>query len=103
MFILIRTVCYKWQVHLESTHDATPPECVTENDFSYFSTKTYVVGTQNNHLDEHQKHMFKLMNKKIITILHQFFFCVTGTMVAQKFQFCMPEEFFPTKIGLFGF
>ena len=30
---------------------------------------TYVVGTQKNHLNEHPKHMFKLMNKKIITIL----------------------------------
>ena len=27
-------------------------ECVTENYFSYFSTKTYVVGTQKNRLDE---------------------------------------------------
>ena len=27
-------------------------EWVTESYFSYFSTKTYVVGNQNNHLDE---------------------------------------------------
>ena len=27
-------------------------ECVTEKQFSYFSTKTYVVGTQKNRLDE---------------------------------------------------
>ena len=27
-------------------------QCVTENCFSYFSTKTYVVGTQKNRLDE---------------------------------------------------
>ena len=27
-------------------------ECVPENYFSYFSTKTYVVGTQKNRLDE---------------------------------------------------
>ena len=26
--------------------------CVTENDFPYFSAKTYVVGTQKNRLDE---------------------------------------------------
>ena len=26
-------------------------KCVTENYFSYFSTKTYVVGTQKNRLD----------------------------------------------------
>ena len=45
--------------------------------FSYFSTKTYVVGTLKNRLDEtvlmstpkHPKHMFKLMGKKIITSL----------------------------------
>ena len=40
-----------------------------ENYFSYFSTKTCVVGTQKNRLDEHPKHMLKLMGKKIITIL----------------------------------
>ena len=27
-------------------------ECVTENYFSYFSTKTYVVGTKKTHLNE---------------------------------------------------
>ena len=27
-------------------------ECVTKNYFSYFSTKTYVVGTQKNRLNE---------------------------------------------------
>ena len=49
-----------------------------ENYFLYFSSKTYVVGTQKNHLIyrlnetdwdgsfEHQRHMFKLMGKKII-------------------------------------
>ena len=42
--------------------------------FYYFSTKTYVVGTQKNRLNEtvlfeHPKHMFKQMDKKIITIL----------------------------------
>ena len=40
---------------------------VIENEFSYLSTKIYVVGTQKNHLDEHPKHMFKLMGKKITT------------------------------------
>ena len=29
--------------------------------FSYFSTKTYVVGTQKNRLNEHPKHMLKLV------------------------------------------
>ena len=44
-----------------------------ENYFSYFSTKTYIVGTQKNRLNEkvpheHPKHMFILMDKKIIAI-----------------------------------
>ena len=47
---------------------------ISENCFSYFSTKTYVVGTQKNHLNEtfffeHTKHMFRLMGKKKMTIL----------------------------------
>ena len=33
--------------------------------FSYFSTKTYVVGTQKKRLNEHPKHELKRMNKKI--------------------------------------
>ena len=37
--------------------------------FSYFSTKTYVVGTQKNGFIEHPKHKFNLMGKKIVTIL----------------------------------
>ena len=37
--------------------------------FSYFSTKTYGVGTQKNR----SKHMFKLMGKKIIAILRYSF------------------------------
>ena len=58
----------------------------TEIYFSYFSIKTYVVGTQRNRLDdrdgsfEHPKHiMFKLMDKKIMAILRKFF-CLTGPM-----------------------
>ena len=40
----------------------------------YFLSKTYVVGTQKNRLNEtvllgHPNHMFNLMSKKIITIL----------------------------------
>ena len=42
-------------------------ERVTENYFSYFSTKTYVVGTQKNCSFEHPKHIFKRMDKKILT------------------------------------
>ena len=41
-----------------------------DNNFSYLSAKSYVVGTQKNHLNEHKKHMFKMTGKKIITILH---------------------------------
>ena len=38
---------------------------------SYSSIKTYVVGTQKKDSSfEHPKHMFKLMDMKIITILH---------------------------------
>ena len=29
-----------------------PPECITENHCSYFSTKTYVMGSQKKHLNE---------------------------------------------------
>ena len=36
---------------------------------SLFLNKTYVVGTQKNRLDEHPKHMLKIMGKKIFTIL----------------------------------
>ena len=37
----------------ESRVDEQAPRIrVTENYFSYFSTKTYVVGTQKNHLDD---------------------------------------------------
>ena len=44
-------------------------ECITEQQFSYFLTKTYVVGTQKKRLNEHIKHMLKTMGKKIFTIL----------------------------------
>ena len=41
--------------------------------FSYFSTKTYVVGTQKNHLNEtvllSTQNMFKFIGKKIIPVL----------------------------------
>ena len=45
-------------------------ESVMENYFSHFSAKTYVVGTKINGLNEHQIHLFKMMDKKIITNLH---------------------------------
>ena len=49
-------------------------KCVIKNIFSYFSSKTYVVGTHKNRLDETvllstQNKMFKMMGKKIFTIL----------------------------------
>ena len=52
-------------------NQASREECVWENYFLYFSFKTYGVGTQKNRDGsfEHPKHMFKLMGKKIITIL----------------------------------
>ena len=45
--------------------------CTSKHLFCYFSTKTYVVGAQKNHLTEtvlfeYPKHMFKQMDKKII-------------------------------------
>ena len=56
------------------THKIKTLECVTDKYFSYFSTKTYVVGTQKNRLNEtfffeHPKQMLKIMGKKIFTIL----------------------------------
>ena len=48
-------------------------ECVLENYFSYFSTKTYVVVLKRTFsmglFFEHPKNMFKLMDKEIIAIL----------------------------------
>ena len=61
-------------------------ECENENYFSYFSTKTYDLGTQINQLSEmallitqntgddsfqHQKHMLKLRSKKYFQIYAQ--------------------------------
>ena len=53
--------------------------------FSYFLSKTYVVGTQKNRLNEtvllkHPKHIFKLTDKKII-VFYAEKFCLTGPMV----------------------
>ena len=35
-----------------SVNQASRKECIIENYFSYFSTKTYVVGAQKNHFNE---------------------------------------------------
>ena len=57
-----------------------PLECVTENHFSYFSTKSYVVGTRWDSSFEHPKHMFKLMDKKKNRNFTLNTFCLTGPM-----------------------
>ena len=90
--IIFRNTCYQCQKSLDpdqDLHSVGPdlgPNCLqrlsadnnqirvcNENYFSYFSTKTYVVGTQKNRLNdgsfEHPKHMFKTMDKEIIAIL----------------------------------
>ena len=64
-FIWVFTVCQS--THLRVTR-RPPDKSVLENYFSYFSTKTYVVGTQKKLSQwdgsfEHTKHMFKLMGK----------------------------------------
>ena len=38
---------------------------------------------------EHPKHMFKLMEKKIIAIVHNFFFGLTGPMLSINFMYCI--------------
>ena len=72
-------------------------ECTTENLFSYFSTKTYVVGTQKNRLNETvllstQKHMFKLMDKKTITFLCSKIFLNWPYVPSLINPHCMHEE-----------
>ena len=57
-------------------------ECVTKYYFSYFSTKTYVVGSQKNRLNEtfeHPKHMLKLMGKKYLQVYAKIF-CLSKDM-----------------------
>ena len=60
--------------------------------FSYFSTKTYVVGTQKNCLNEavleHPKHMLKNMGKKIFTVLVTLFVFVKLNLCFQYVMFC---------------
>ena len=48
-------------------------ECVTIKMFSYFSTKTYVVGTQKNRLVEMVLLSTQNIGKEIFTILHFFY------------------------------
>ena len=50
---------------------------VPKNYFLYFSTKTYVLGTHKEPSHrEHQKHMLKLMDKKISTFLSSIFLLI---------------------------
>ena len=46
--------CYWYVFYLLNKIQDFSLECVTEQLFSYFSTKTYVVGTQKNRLNEEQ-------------------------------------------------
>ena len=60
---------------ISKTANLPPGKLAYLDYFSYFSTKTCVVGTQKNLLNEtrsfeHPKHMFKLMSEKRITILY---------------------------------
>ena len=61
-------------IYISCSLYTAPQECVPKNQFSYFSTKIYVVGTKKNRLIETvllstQKHMLKLIGKNIFTIL----------------------------------
>ena len=55
LFLIITAVDFRWVNRGEAETDF----------FSYFSAKTYVVGTQK----KHPKHMFKLIDKEKMTIL----------------------------------
>ena len=67
-------------------------KCVLQNYFLYFSCKTHVVGTQRTvsmrGSFEHPKHMFKLMGKKIVTIL-RYKISFSGSM---KMGYAGPSE-----------
>ena len=63
-------MCHTRHVNLEDMPcaQASRYECVTEDLFSYFSPKNYVVGTQRNYLGE-MVLLSWVMDKKIMTIL----------------------------------
>ena len=73
MFLKNKNIIFKIRRSKVTDYAALIAKCVTENYFSYFSTKTYVVGTQKTRLNEtvllSTKNMFKVMGKKIMTIL----------------------------------
>ena len=52
MFPNIAYMDHQTRVNLIGLETGPRIECVTENYFCYFSTKTYVVGTQKNRLDK---------------------------------------------------
>ena len=74
---LLPTTTSDWLAFVEpqrvSSNSGLQIRVCTRKLFSYFSTKTYVVGTQKNCHDEtvllSTQNMFKLMGRKIITIL----------------------------------
>ena len=52
-FFGVQSVDVDLNIFLKNTTDFRPPDkCIQENYFSYYSTKTYVVGTQKNRLNE---------------------------------------------------
>ena len=55
---------------------------------SYFSTKTFVVGTQKNRLNDHPQHMILQVVKKLIKILlpKRLFMWVYASIVFLKFR-----------------
>ena len=57
---------FKNRVFMKNTDIGPQIKVRKQKLFSYFSTKTFAVGTF-----EHPKYMFKLMGKKIITISHK--------------------------------
>ena len=65
--------------------------CVLEYYFLYFSSKTYVVGTQKNSLNERPKHMFKFIGKEIIQFYaHKIY--LSGSMTVSSFKDCFVDS-----------
>ena len=72
-------------------------ECVIKNEFSYFSTKTYVAGTHWDGSFEHPKQMLKLLDKKIFTTLRWNFLPIwTYAVWSLLIWMCWPFFFFNT-------
>ena len=58
------------------------------------------MGTQKNRLDEHPKHMFKLMDKKIIAILCKLFFFMIEGLHLSVFVLSSASRAMFTNVGL---